>query len=81
VIAADVGSFRSDVIEGKTGFIYTPEDPLNLPRKIEEYFKSDLYENLKINSTEIERYAQNKYSWLKNGKIFAKVYQNLISHQ
>jgi glycosyltransferase involved in cell wall biosynthesis len=78
VIASDVGSFKKDVVEGKTGFIFKQEDPINLAQKIEEYFGSDLYKELDKQSTDIVDYAEKKYSWSENGKIFSNVYDNLL---
>jgi glycosyltransferase involved in cell wall biosynthesis len=46
VLAADVGSLKDGVVEGKTGFVFRPEDPIDLARAIERYFASDLYAEL-----------------------------------
>jgi glycosyltransferase involved in cell wall biosynthesis len=46
VLAADVGSLEDGVVEGKTGFVFRPEDPIDLARAIERYFASDLYAEL-----------------------------------
>src|SRR6202007_1075034 len=46
VIAADVGSFREEIIEGRTGFLCNPNDAVDLASAIEKYFVSDLYSNL-----------------------------------
>src|ERR1039458_8148610 len=43
VLASDVGSLREDIIEGKTGFVFQPEDSADLARTIERYFSSNLY--------------------------------------
>ena len=34
-------------MEGKTGFVFRPEDPVDLAATIEQYFASDLFANLK----------------------------------
>ena len=46
VLAADVGSLKDEIVEGKTGFVFRPEDPVDLARAIERYFASDLYADL-----------------------------------
>ena len=46
VLAADVGSLKDEIVEGKTGFVFRPEDPVDLARTIERYFASDLYAEL-----------------------------------
>ena len=38
VVATDVGSFRDDIIEGRTGFLCQPGDPAELAKAIETYF-------------------------------------------
>jgi D-inositol-3-phosphate glycosyltransferase len=78
VIATDVGSFREDIIEGKTGYICTPEDEADLARTISKYFKSDLYLNLESNRKNIISYARERYSWANNAKIIADTYRHLI---
>ena len=47
VLAADVGSLKDEIVEGKTGFIFRPEDPVDLAKAIERYFASDLYADLR----------------------------------
>ena len=46
VIASDVGSLREDIVEGKTGFVCKPRDPIDLAKEIERYFSSELYRRL-----------------------------------
>ena len=46
VIAADVGSLKEDVIEGRNGFIFPPRDSAALKRVIGNFFEGDLYCNL-----------------------------------
>jgi D-inositol-3-phosphate glycosyltransferase len=78
VIAADVGSLKEEIIEGKTGFIFKPQDSSDLASKIEKYFKSDLFRNLEIRRPEIKAYANERYSWDKVAAITARVYSNLL---
>jgi glycosyltransferase involved in cell wall biosynthesis len=63
VVATDVGSFREEIIEGKTGFLCRPGDPGDMAKTLEKYFESDLYKNLKIRRQEIREYAYAQHSW------------------
>lgn len=77
VIAADVGSLKSDIVEGRTGFVCRPEEVAHLADTIAQYFGSDLYKNLSVNREEISRYANEKYSWQRGGEITYAVYRSL----
>ena len=77
VIATDVGSLREDIIEGRTGFICKPESPDDLAEKIETYFYSDLYRNLKENRAKIIQNANERYSWRKIGEKTYSLYTSL----
>jgi glycosyltransferase involved in cell wall biosynthesis len=78
VIAADVGSLRDEIVEGKTGFVFRPEDPADLARAIERYFASDLYRDLNNRRQEIRNYAAELHSWDVVGKITTSVYASLL---
>ena len=78
IIATDVGALREDIIEGETGFVCNPGDPVDLARKIEEYFSSDLYMNLGTRRNQIRDFANNRYSWAKVAEITDGVYQHLM---
>lgn len=80
VIAADVGSLREEIIEGKTGFVFQARDPLALERTIEAYFASDLFKNLENRRREIREYANERYSWNKVAAITTKVYSRLLEN-
>jgi D-inositol-3-phosphate glycosyltransferase len=77
VIAADVGSLRNDIVEGKTGFVCRPEDVDHLADTMAQYFRSDLYKNLSTSREEITRYANEKYSWQQGGEATYAVYRSL----
>jgi glycosyltransferase involved in cell wall biosynthesis len=77
VIAADVGSLREDIIEGKTGYIFRPKDAIDLAKTIERYFSSPLFKDLELRRQEIRDHANERYSWSKAGAITRKVYQSL----
>ena len=46
VLAADVGSLKDDIIEGKTGFVFKPEDSVDLARAIEGLLRERLVHRL-----------------------------------
>ena len=78
VIAADIGSFRDDVVEGKTGFMSEPANPRALADAIEKYFESDLFRTLPARREEIEGYARANYSWDMVGETTRNVYLHLL---
>jgi D-inositol-3-phosphate glycosyltransferase len=78
-IVADVGSLKEEIIEGETGFVFTPRDSSDLARKIDEYFDSELFRNLESRRLEIKAYANERYSWEKVAAITTAIYSNLIS--
>ncbi|MFO1393256.1 MAG: glycosyltransferase family 4 protein [Steroidobacteraceae bacterium] len=63
VVATDVGSFRDDVVEGRTGFLCAPGDPSALAAAVETYFASDLYRNLTDRRPELKSYVRQEHSW------------------
>jgi D-inositol-3-phosphate glycosyltransferase len=77
VIATDVGSLRDDIIEGRTGFLCGPSDPVDLANKIESYFESDLFKNLAGRRQEIQDYAKERHSWDVVGEKTRDVYAAL----
>jgi glycosyltransferase involved in cell wall biosynthesis len=77
-VASDVGSLKDDIIEGKTGFAFKPEDPADLARAIKQYFASDLYANLNSRRREIRDYATERHSWDVVGEMIMSVYANLL---
>lgn len=78
VLAADVGSLKDEIIEGKTGFVFRAEDPVDLARAIEAYFASDLYTDLTMRRQEIRDYATEQHSWDVVGQITMGVYAALF---
>ncbi len=74
VIATDVGSINEEIVEGRTGFLCRPCDPVDLTKAIEKYFDSDLFKNLASHRREIREYATAKYSWDIVSEITQKVY-------
>ncbi|MBV9106118.1 MAG: glycosyltransferase family 4 protein [Verrucomicrobia bacterium] len=77
VVASDVGSFKEDIVEGRTGFVCRPMDSEDLARAIREYFESDLYRELETRRQEIREFACERYSWTKVAAITRNVYEQL----
>ena len=76
-IAADVGTLREEIIEGKTGFVFKPRDSSDLARQIDTYFKSELFRDLESRRLKISEYANERYAWSKVAVINTKVYSAL----
>jgi glycosyltransferase involved in cell wall biosynthesis len=81
VIASDVGSLREDVVEGKTGFIFKPEDPLDLAQTIERYFASSLFANLADQRRQIRQYVLERHSWDAVGESTRNIYGQVLGRQ
>ena len=80
-IAADVGSFREDLIIGKTGYVFNPGDSSELANALETYFESDLYKRLNDkNRQEIRDQMKARHSWDKVGHITREVYKELVNY-
>lgn len=73
-LAADVGSLKEEIVEGRTGFVFRPEDPVDLARAIEGYFASDLFAELSKRRAEIQDYAMRRYSWDVVSQLTVDVY-------
>jgi D-inositol-3-phosphate glycosyltransferase len=78
VVASDIGSFRDDIVEGENGYLCRPSDAADLADKIERYFSSDLYRNLRARRPEIRDYAEARHSWDTVGEMTRGVYSNLL---
>jgi glycosyltransferase involved in cell wall biosynthesis len=79
VVATDVGALREDIVEGRTGFICEPKNPASIAAGVEKFFASDLFRNLTVNRKEIQKFANEKHSWMKVGAITEGVYRKLLS--
>jgi D-inositol-3-phosphate glycosyltransferase len=77
VIASDVGSLKEDIIEGETGFVFRPRDPVALAEAIERFFDSALYTALADRRQAIRRFAAERYSWTTVGATTREVYRSL----
>ena len=78
VIATCVGSFREEIIEGRTGFLCGPCDSIGLAKTIETYFASDLYRDLDGRRQEIRDYVNVQHSWDVVSELTRKVYVRLL---
>jgi glycosyltransferase involved in cell wall biosynthesis len=78
VLAADVGSLRDEVVEGKTGFVFKPEDAVDLERAIEAYFSSELFSNLSARRAEIRDFAMKRNSWTTVGQSTIRTYARVL---
>ena len=77
VVAANVGSFSEEIIEGRTGFLCNPNDVDDLAGAIERYFASDLYRDLDDRRSQIRDYANEHHSWDVVAERTLKVYTQL----
>lgn len=78
VLAADVGSLKEEVVEGKTGYVFRPEDPAALASAIEKYFASELYADLSSRRSQIRDFAAERHSWGTVGEITMGKYAGLL---
>jgi len=77
-IAADVGNLKEEIVDGETGFVFTPRDSCDLARKIDKYFDSELFYDLEARRAQIKKYANERYSWDKVATIITAVYLDLL---
>ncbi len=77
VIATDVGSLGEDIVEGKTGLLCKPCDPVDLAKAIEKYFESAMFKNLQIRRQEIRDFENQRHSWDVVGQKTRNVYATL----
>jgi D-inositol-3-phosphate glycosyltransferase len=78
VLAADVGSLKEEIVEGRTGFVFRAEDPADLAKAIERYFASDLYTELGMRRQKIREYAAEQHSWNVVGQTTMSIYAGLL---
>jgi D-inositol-3-phosphate glycosyltransferase len=77
LIATDVGSFREEIVEGRTGFLCRPCDPTDLAKAIEIYFGSDLYRDLDGTRKKIRNHANIHHSWTAVAELTRSAYVKL----
>ncbi len=76
-IAADVGSLREEIVEGRTGYVFPARDVPALTATIERFFASNLYRERERGRAELRRYAHDRYSWSKVAGMTEEVYLQL----
>jgi glycosyltransferase involved in cell wall biosynthesis len=81
VLAADVGSLKEEIIEGKTGFVFKARDAAALAQGIQGYFASNLYRELNCRRKDIQDFANERYSWSKVAAITVNAYSKLHQNQ
>jgi len=77
-IAADVGSLKDDIVEGRTGYVFRPREAADLARVIESYFSGEVYAHLPERREEIREFARQRYSWSEVARITTGVYDRLL---
>jgi glycosyltransferase involved in cell wall biosynthesis len=75
VIATDVGSFSAHVIEGETGWICKPNDPIDLARALRTHFESPLFRELQARRPGLAKFAHDRYSWQRVAELTTAVYR------
>ena len=78
-LAADVGSFNQEIVEGQNGFLFRSEDPCALAGAIERYFASELYAALDRRRDDIKRRATVQHSWEGVAQATLNVYARLLN--
>lgn len=78
VIAPLMANFEDDVVKGKTGFLFEPENQGSFLCAVEEYFSSELFKNLDSERDKIIKWANEKYSWDSIGEKTYSLYQTLL---
>jgi D-inositol-3-phosphate glycosyltransferase len=78
VVAADVGSFKEEIVEGRNGFLCDPGNATDLASAIERYFASDLYKELSSRRGDIRGLAEAGHSWHVVAEKTLAVYNKLL---
>jgi glycosyltransferase involved in cell wall biosynthesis len=81
VVATDVGSFREEIVEGRTGYVCRPADPDDLASALQTYFASDLYLNLPTRRQEIKDYANIHHSWDAVAELTRNAYADVLGRR
>jgi glycosyltransferase involved in cell wall biosynthesis len=79
-IAADVGSLKEEIVEGRTGYVFQSRDTAGLVCTIENYFAGDLYAELRERRQDIRDFARERYSWSKVARMTTEVYARCLNH-
>jgi D-inositol-3-phosphate glycosyltransferase len=79
VLTSDVGSLKDEIVKGRNGCVFKPEDSADLAATIEWYFKSDLYAHLDQRRNEIKSDATRRHSWEAVARTTIDVYARLLN--
>ena len=74
VIASDVATIHDSIVEGETGFLCRPEDPLHLAEQTQRFFDSDIYRDMDATRNRITRFAEERFSWQNISHTIFSVY-------
>jgi len=75
VIANNVGSFKDDIVDGKTGFVSEGVDAKSLANAIKRFIRSPLYQEKERSRESIRAYANKKYCWNSIAETIKGVYE------
>jgi len=77
VIGSNVGGIKSTVMDGRTGFLVPPNDPVSLGRRIIELLSSNkLMTYFKENAI---RHVNQNYTWMKATHLTANMYERIAT--
>ena len=77
VIGSNVGGIKSTVLDGKTGFLVPPNDPVLLGQRILELLRSNkLMMYFKENAI---RHVNENYTWMKATHLTANMYERIAT--
>jgi glycosyltransferase involved in cell wall biosynthesis len=79
VIATNVGSLSEDIIEGRTGSIVEPQNPVALSKAIRRFFESPMYVSSHSTKEFIKNHANSSYSWATVAEITTAAYLDCVS--
>lgn len=76
IVASSVGGLKTTVIDGKTGFLVPPKDPVALGERLLEVLRS---KRLATYFTENGlRHVNESYTWMKAARLTAKLYERIV---
>lgn len=76
VIASSVGGLKTTVIDGKTGYLVPPKDPVALGERLLEVLRSNrLATYFAENGL---RHVNENYTWMKAARLTAKLYERIV---
>jgi D-inositol-3-phosphate glycosyltransferase len=79
VIVSDVGSLKDEIVSGKNGYVFKPDETADIARTIQLYFRSDLYVHLDQRRNEIRTAAAGRNSWESAARATMGVYSRLLN--